>query len=75
MATYKVWLTVKDKYGNTKELDGGDIKIDFDALSEQDVDQMAKKLDPYFTTDREVEHVVENNDTLKYSDLKLRPEA
>lgn len=30
MATYKVWLTVKDSYGNTKELDGGNINIDLD---------------------------------------------
>lgn len=75
MATYKVWLTVKDNYGNTKEVDGGNISIDFDALSETDVDQMAKKLDPYFTTGAEVEHAVENNDSIKYSDFNLRPEA
>lgn len=30
MAKYKVWLTVKDSYGNTKELDGGNIDIDLD---------------------------------------------
>lgn len=30
MAKYKVWLTVKDSYGNTKELDGGNIDIDID---------------------------------------------
>ena len=74
MATYKVWLTVKDRYGNTKELDGGNINIDFDALTDDDVGQMAKKLDPYFTTDAEVEHTVENNDSIKYSSLNLRPE-
>ena len=27
MAKYKVWLTVKDSYGNTKELDGGNVDI------------------------------------------------
>jgi len=75
MALYKVWLTVKDKYGNTRELDGGDIRIDFNSLTDTDVDQMAKKLDPYFTTDAEVEHTVENNDSIKYSDFNLRPEA
>lgn len=75
MATYKVWLTVKDSYGNTKEVDGGNINIDFDAFSEADVDQMAKKLDPYFTTNAEVEHTVENNASIKYSDLNLRSEA
>ena len=35
MAKYKVWLTVKDSYGNTKELDGGFIYIDLD---KEDVD-------------------------------------
>lgn len=73
MATFKVWLKVKDSYGNTKEIDGGDISINFDSISETEVDQMAKKLDPYFTTDVEVEQVVENNDSIKYSELKLKP--
>lgn len=35
MAKYKVWLTVKDRYGNTKELDGGNIDINLD---EEDVE-------------------------------------
>jgi hypothetical protein len=74
MATYKVWLTVKDHFGNTKEVDGGNITIDFDELTDVDIAQAASKLDPYFTTDAEVAHAVENNDTIKYSDLKLRPE-
>ena len=30
MAKYKVYLTVKDKYGNTKELDGGNVDINLD---------------------------------------------
>ena len=30
MAKYKVWLTVKDSYGKTKELDGGNIDINLD---------------------------------------------
>ena len=30
MAKYKVWLTVKDSYGNTKELDGGNVDINLD---------------------------------------------
>ena len=74
MATYKVWLAVKDSYGNTRELDGGNININFSGLSNEDIDQMAKKLDPYFTTDREVEHVVEHSDLIKYSDLDIKPE-
>jgi hypothetical protein len=35
MAKYKVWLTVKDHFGNTKELDGGNIDINLD---EEDVE-------------------------------------
>ena len=34
MAKYKLWLSVKDSYGNIKELDGGNIDID---LTEEDV--------------------------------------
>ena len=30
MAKYKVWLTIKDSYGHTKELDGGMIDINLD---------------------------------------------
>ncbi len=29
-AKYKVWITVKDSYGNTKELDGGNVDINLD---------------------------------------------
>lgn len=34
MAKYKIWLSVKDSYGNIKELDGGNVDID---LTEEDV--------------------------------------
>jgi hypothetical protein len=34
-AKYKVVLTVKDRYGNTKEVDAGNIDVDLD---EEDVD-------------------------------------
>ena len=37
MAIYKIWLTVKDSYGNTKELPGGNIDIDLD---KDDVDNI-----------------------------------
>ena len=50
------------------------ININLSGLSNEDIDQMAKKLDPYFTTNREVEHVVEHSDLIKYSDLDLKPE-
>ncbi len=74
MATYKVWLTVKDSYGNTKEVDGGTINVNLAEMSTTDVDQVAKKLDPYFATETEVERVVDNNDTLKYSSFDLKSE-
>jgi hypothetical protein len=41
MAVYKIWLTVKDSYGNTKELDGGNIDINLD---EEDVDNIVDNL-------------------------------
>ena len=41
MAKYKVWLTVKDSYGNTKELDGGNVDINLD---EEDVDTIVDSL-------------------------------
>ena len=85
MATYKVWLTVKDSYGNTKELDGGVINVDLAALTPDDISQIEEALPledylkksetDYLATDIEVEHAVENNDSIKYSTLKLRPEV
>lgn len=88
MATYKVWLTVKDSYGNTKEVDGGTINVDLATLTPDEVTQIedALPLEDYikrehldtelehYATDKEVEHVVEHNDALKYSDFELKPE-
>lgn len=34
MAEYKVILTVKDRYGNTKEVDGGTLNLDLDVGEE-----------------------------------------
>ena len=45
MAKYKVWLTVKDSYGNTKELDGGNIDINLsENLAEEDVDNIVDNI-------------------------------
>lgn len=41
MAKYKVWLTIKDSYGNTKELDGGNVDINLD---EEDVDTIVDNI-------------------------------
>jgi hypothetical protein len=74
MATYKVWLTVKDSYGNTKEVDGGTINVNLAEMSTADIDPVAQKLDPYFATETEVVNVVDNNDALKYSSFDLKSE-
>lgn len=47
MATYKVWLTVKDSYGNTKEIDGGNITIDRDKLTEDDINAIKEAVPVY----------------------------
>ena len=41
MAKYKVWLTVKDSYGNFRELDGGNIDVNLD---EEDVDTIVDSI-------------------------------
>ena len=51
MAKYKVWLTVKDSYGNTKELDGGNIDVDLD---EKDVDTIVDNLKDSITIEAPV---------------------
>ena len=48
MAKYKIWLTVKDSYGNTKELDGGNIDINLD---EADVENIVDNLKDNITID------------------------
>jgi hypothetical protein len=47
MAKYKVMLTVKDRYGATKELDAGTIGIDRDNLTEEDIDKLKKNIPVY----------------------------
>ena len=47
MATYKVMLTVKDRYGCTKELDSGNITIDKDSLTEEDINDLKEVLPVY----------------------------
>jgi hypothetical protein len=85
MATYKVWLTVKDSYGNTKEIDGGTINVDLATLTPDEVDQIEEalpfenyikrddldtELDAY-ATDREVEQVIQTNESIRYADFEL----
>jgi hypothetical protein len=85
MATYKVWLTVKDSYGNIKEIPGDEIHVDLATLTPDEINQIEealpledylkkdeaiKELDPHFTTEKELEH----NDAIKYADFELLPE-
>lgn len=86
MATYKVWLTVKDSYGNIKEIDGGTINVDL-ALTPDEVSKIeaALPLEDYikrenldteleeYATDEDVE-AIKQNKTIQYSDLELREE-
>lgn len=85
MAKYKVWLTVKDTYGNTKEISGGTIDVDLDTFTESEISQIkdALPLENYvkkaelpieldeYATDKEVEYAVQNADTLRYADFIL----
>lgn len=87
MATYKVWLTVKDSYGNTKEIDGGTINVDLATLTPDEVSQIeeALPLEDYikkvelpnelddYATDTEVEKAVKQ--TVKYGGFKLKDEG
>lgn len=66
MATYKVWLTVKDSYGNTKEIDGGTINVDLATLTPDEISQLGE----HFATDHEVEQAV--GQTVKYSGFKFK---
>ena len=90
MATYKVWLTVKDRYGNTKEIDGGNINIGLDEFSQDDLDAIEEalplqeylrkdeafaELDPHFMTDPEVSQAIDRKDSIKYSDFQLRDDG
>ncbi len=48
MVKYKVVLTVKDRYGNTKEVDAGDIDID---LNKEEVDDIISSVKDHITVD------------------------
>jgi hypothetical protein len=70
MAKYKVWLTVKDSYGNLKEVEGGTINVDLDAEALDKIEEafplndfLKKSEIDYLATDAEVEA----KKNLKYS--------
>lgn len=66
MATYKVWLTVKDRYGHVKELDGGNIEVSQDNLTEEDLDKIKDNLPVYVpdvTSDNTLVYTLEHGET------------
>lgn len=60
MAKYKVMLTVKDRYGITKELDAGTIGVDRESLTDEELDKLKDNIPVY------VPDVTEDN-TLVYT--------
>jgi hypothetical protein len=44
MATYRLWLTVKDSNGNIKEVDGGTVNIDLTELTDDEINQIEEAL-------------------------------
>lgn len=75
MATYKLWLTIKDSAGKTREIDGGTVNIDLTKLTDKEVDTLSTVLDPIYATEQEVSDAVSNTNTIKYSDFKLEEES
>ena len=82
MAVYKVYLTVKDSYGKEKEIEAGNINVDFE-LDQDELSQIeeALPLEDYlkktdldeYATDAEVEQAVSN--TVKYGEFKMKEEV
>lgn len=88
MAKYRVWFTVKDSYGNTKEVAGGTIDLDVGLtdLTQREIDclEEALPLEDYVTrkdldvelddyaTDNEVVEAFQNNSSIRYSDFELK---
>lgn len=85
MATYKVWLTVKDSSGKTKEIDGGTLDVDLSALTQDEISQIEEALPleeylkkanidqelGYYATDSEVDTALKNQDAIRYGDFEL----
>ena len=69
MAIYKVWLTVKDRYGSIKEIEGGNITVGLDTLT----DDEKTLFDNSFATDDEVIAAIQaDSDKMRYSSFELK---
>lgn len=66
MATYKVLLTVKDRYGYKKELNGGTVEISQDKLTEEDLNEIKESIPVYVpdvTPDNTLVYTLEHGET------------
>ena len=70
MAKYKLWLTIKNSDGTTKEICAGDVDLTLDNLTDEQFKQLADKLDPLYVTEQELS----DNTSIKYSDFNLKEE-
>lgn len=86
MAVYKVILTVKDGYGNVKEINAGNIGVNFELGAEElktieeslPLGNYLKKTDideqlNHYATDAEVTQATQN--TVKYGAFELKEEV
>jgi hypothetical protein len=88
VAKYKVYFTIKDKYGKTKEVEGGSIDLDvgFMDLDQKEVNYLeeALPLENYlkkseipteldtYATDVEVGEAIQSNNSIKYTDFEFK---
>lgn len=66
MAKYKVMLTVKDRYGITKELDAGTIGVDRESLTDEELDKLKEDIPVYVpdvTPDNMLVYTLEHGET------------
>lgn len=87
MAKYKVYFTVKDNYGKTKEVEGGviDLDVGFTDLDQREVSYLedALPLENYlkkseisteldeYATDVELEEAVQSTESIRYTDFNF----
>ena len=74
MAKYKVWLTVKDRYGITKELDAGTIQVDGDNVTKDDLEEIKKNIPVYVpdvTPDNMLVYTLEHGETKERLEFDL----
>ena len=74
MATYKVMLTVKDRYGYTKELDSGTVSISQDKLTEEDLTEIKEAIPVYkpnLTADNMLQYTLTHGETEEHLEFDI----